>query len=72
MAVLSCFLGAIWKVQKKLVQSNFQVTPPQLLTKSRVCCTLYKKTDVISHICLAPLVGLEPTTYRLTAERSTN
>ena len=24
------------------------------------------------HFLLAPLVGLEPTTYRLTAERSTN
>ena len=42
MAILSCFLGAIWTVQKKLVQSNFQVTPPQLLTKSLLCQLLQK------------------------------
>ena len=33
---------------------------------------MHKKKRYISISFLAPLVGLEPTTYRLTAERSTN
>ena len=31
-----------------------------------------KNRQIIKYLSMAPLVGLEPTTYRLTAERSTN
>jgi len=44
---------------KKIEAENFLSFPPQLLTLSQ------KKADKKLSAFLAPLVGLEPTTYRL-------
>ena len=41
--------------------------------RARSMINIRKDQQILnSPVCLAPQVGLEPTTYRLTAERSTN